>query len=217
LLENTSPSDIETVLAQNPSNVVVRLFAEAYRASTESGLLFQKLSEELDELSGGPVSPAEFASMSREQLQTYQRNLERAQTNSDAALPRFAEILAKERTRVANFAQSAHVDDELGRGLLRGIDSRHSKNIVFNRKMFEARAAFYMSFGSYIAILVQNYGNFRVRSNGFEFLDQEEAKRFNDAAAEVNAALGRVAQLDQERQQILQSQNALWRELLNSH
>ena len=155
--------------------------------------------------------------MSREQLQTYQRNLERAQTNADATLPRFAEILAKERTRVANFAQSVHVDDEVSRGLLRGIDSRHSKNIVFNRKMMAARAAFYMSFARYIAILVQNYGNFQVQSNGFEFSNQEEAKRFDNAAADVKGAVGRIAQLDQERQQLMQSQNASWRELFNSH
>jgi hypothetical protein len=107
------------------------------------------------------------------------------------------------------------IDDQAVRDFLNGIDERHAKSTDFTSKMMVARAELYRALENSVAILIEQIGNYKVASNGqFVFSSTTTADRYNGTAREINAAAKRVAELQDEGKQLMQSQQEGWERLV---
>ena len=92
---------------------------------------------------------------------------------------------------------------------------RHAKAAAFTAKMFAARAELYNAFSSNLAPVIENYGAYRVQSNGqLLFASRAAADRYNSTGAVLGAAAKNVENLDQERNWIQSDQQQRWEKLV---
>ncbi len=203
------PSQIDRVVKDNPSNIVLLLMAEMRRASQETGRLIEKLFDEIEP----PALTKEmnYASASRAQLEAYRLDLKAAEGNAMAAMPRYVALLESEREKVEVVVQTLNMDDLYIRAALSGIDKRLAQRTEITSKMFLANAELYRAIGAYVAILIEQFGQYKVSTNGhFMFSSQSIADRYNDASRQINDAIKRVAELEEERKQLAQFQQEEW-------
>jgi hypothetical protein len=92
-------------------------------------------------------------------------------------------------------------------GLLDGVDRRHAKTTDLTSRMLLARAEFYRAYEKYVAVVVGEFGAYKVANGKFIFPLQRTAERYN-----VAAAAKRLNELDNERRQMAQSQQEGWQQ-----
>jgi hypothetical protein len=203
------PSEIEQALKKNPSNKFLQLMAGAAKLAQETDRATAKLLAEIEPPALG--KDINFATATRADLQAYLNDLRTAETYATAAMPRFDALVKKERDDVESLSRSLNVSDDLTRNLLTGVDNRQTIFSAFVSRMMAAKAELYRALARYIAVLVEQYGNYTVKPNGqFEFRDSSVVVGFNVAANAVKAAANRVAELDVEGKQLTKSQQKGW-------
>jgi hypothetical protein len=203
------PSQIDRVVKDNPSNVLLLLIAEIRRASQETGRLTEKLIDEIEP----PTLPKElnYARASRAQLEAYRLDLEAAEGNAMAAMSRYVALLERERERVEVVVRSLNIDDRYIRAALSGIDKRQAQSTDITSKMLSANAEFYRATGGYVAFLIEQFEHYKVSTNGhFMFSSQSMADRYEAASRQINDAIKRLAELEEERKKLTQVQQEEW-------
>jgi hypothetical protein len=93
---------------------------------------------------------------------------------------------------------------------LDSLDKRHAEIEAFTSRMLAARADFYRAYGNYVAILVGEFGSYNVANGQFVFPFQRTVDRYNAAADAMSVAAKRVAELEEERKNLLKSQQEAW-------
>jgi len=203
------PSQIDRVVKDNPSNVFLLLMAEIRRASQESSRLIEKLIDEIEP----PTLPKElnYARVSRAQLEAYRLDLEAAETNAMAAMSRYVALLESEREKVEVVVRSLEIDDRYIRAALSGIDKRQAQSKDITSKMLSANAEFYRATGAYVVFLIEQFEHYQVSTNGhFMFSSQSIADRYEVASRQINDAMKRIAELEEERRKLAQFQQEEW-------
>jgi hypothetical protein len=152
-----------------------------------------------------------FESANRAQLEAYHLDLKAAEANAKAAVPRYVALLENEREKVNLVVQSLNIDDRYVRAALGGTDTRLAQRIDITSKMLLANAELYRAIGDYVAILIEQFGQYKVSTKGrFIFSSESIADLHNDASRRINDAINRAAELDKERKQLTQSQQEEW-------
>jgi hypothetical protein len=209
------PGATEQALKRNPSNALLQLTAAVVKEAQETHRLAQKLSDEIK-----PPSLAkdiDYAKTTRAELEAYLRDLNTAEANATAAIPRYLALLNDERSRVEAFAQSLQVDKDVVRSALSGTDKRHDRTADLTSKMLIVRAELYRTRGNAVAILVEQFGNYKVDANGgFIFSSQRIADRYNAASSEVDARAKRLNELEEEGKRLAQFQQEGWERFVSS-
>ncbi|MGA8002115.1 MAG: hypothetical protein WCA05_10730, partial [Pseudolabrys sp.] len=127
------------------------------------------------------------------------------------AMPRFAAVAKKERDDVESLSRSLNVSDDLTRNVLAGVDKRQAKFLAFTSEMMAARVELYRALGTYVAVLVEQHGNYTAEPNGqYQFQNSSVVVGFNVAANAVKVAARRVAELEVEGKQLTKSQQEGW-------
>jgi hypothetical protein len=210
------PSQIDRVVKDNPSNVFLLLMAEIRRASQESSRLIEKLIDEIEP----PTLPKElnYARVSRAQLEAYRLDLEAAETNAMAAMSRYVALLESEREKVEVVVRSLEIDDRYIRAALSGIDKRQAQSKDITSKMLSANAEFYRATGAYVVFLIEQFEHYQVSTNGhFMFSSQSIADRYEVALRQINDAMKRIAELEEERRKLAQFQQEEWEHFASSN
>jgi hypothetical protein len=78
-----------------------------------------------------------------------------------------------------------------------------------------ARADFYRAYGNYVAVLVGEFGIFKVVKGEFIFPFQRTVDRYNAAANAMTVAAKRVGDLEEERKSLLKSQQQAWEQFVS--
>jgi len=210
-----TPDQLEKALAKNPSNSFLRFAAHVLKEAQETDRLTQKLSDEIE-----PPSLAkniDYAKTTRAELEAYLRDLKTAEANATAAIPRYLALLKDERRRVETFMQSLQIDKGAVRDALSGIDKRHTRTADLGSKMLTARADLYRSLGNQFAILVEQFGNYKVDANGrIIFSSQQTADRYNAASSEFDTAAKRLSELQEGLKRFAQFQQEGWERFISS-
>jgi hypothetical protein len=103
------------------------------------------------------------------------------------------------------------------RDALNGIDKRHARTADLGSKMLTARADLYRSLGNQVAILVEQFGNYKVDANGrVIFSSQQTANRYNAASSEFDTAAKRLSELHEELKRFAQFQQEQWERFISS-
>ena len=210
-----TPDQLEKALAKNPSNSFLQFAAHVLKEAQETDRLTQKLSDEIE-----PPSLAkniDYAKTTRAELEAYLRDLKTAEANATAAIPRYLALLKDERRRVETFMQSLQIDKGAVRDALSGIDKRHTRTADLGSKMLTARADRYRSLGNQFAILVEQFGNYKVDANGrIIFSSQQTADRYNAASSEFDTAAKRLSELQEGLKRFAQFQQEGWERFISS-
>jgi hypothetical protein len=202
-------SQIEKVIQDNPSNIFLLLLAEIRRASQESDRLIEKLIDEIEPPT--LVRERNYAKASRAQLEAYRLDLEAAEANAMAAISRYVALLEREREKVEAVVRSLNLDDRYISAALSGIDKRQAQSTDITSKMLSANAEFYRASGRYVAFLIEHFGYYKVSANGhFMFSSESIADRYEVVSRQINEAIKRIAELEEERKKLNQFQQEEW-------
>ena len=210
----TDPGQIDEALRQNPSNRFLRMMAMATRAADETNAALDKLS--------GDIEPPAIAradnlgAASRSDLEALRRDLKTAETNVTALMPRITVVLKKEHDDVENYAASLHLGKDAGNRLLENIDGRHAEITSLASRTLSARAEFYRAYQNYLAVLIGEFGAYKMVGGQFIFPLQRTVERYNVAAQAMTAAAKPIAELEEERKALLQSQQERWLKFVSS-
>jgi hypothetical protein len=202
-------SQIEKVIQDNPSNIFLLLLAEIRRASQESDRLIENLIDEIEPPT--LVRERNYAKASRAQLEAYRLDLEAAEANAMAAISRYVALLEREREKVEAVVRSLNLDDRYIRAALSGIDKRQAQSTDITSKMLSANAEFYRASGRYVAFLIEHFGYYKVSANGhFMFSSESIADRYEVVSRQINEAIKRIAELEEERKKLNQFKQEEW-------
>jgi len=78
------------------------------------------------------------------------------------------------------------------------------------------RAPIYRAYEDYVAVLAGEFGAYKVVNGQFIFPLQRTVDRYNAAAQAMTVAAKRLAELQEERRQLMQSQQQRWEQFVNS-
>ena len=128
-----------------------------------------------------------------------------------AAMSRCVGLLESEREKVEVVVRSLNIDDRYIRAALSGIDKRQAQSTDITSKMLSANAEFYRATGGYVAFLIEQFENYKISTNGhFVFSSQSIADGYDVASRQINDAIKRIAELEEERKKLAQFQQEEW-------
>ena len=208
----TDAGQIDEALRQHPQNKFLRMMAMATRAADDANAAVQKLS---DEVEPPAISKAgNLGAASRSDLEALRGDLKTAEANAATFMPRTIAVLKAERDNVEKYTVSLHLGKDTSKRLLDNIDKRHAEITAFTSRMLSARADFYRAYQNYVGVLVGEFGAYKVVNGQFIFPLQRTVDRYNVAAQAMTAAAKRVAELDEERKIMVQSQRERWQQFV---
>jgi hypothetical protein len=209
------PRQIDEALRQHPSNKFLRLMAMASKAADETNAAMEKLSNEIEPpaISGN----TNLGAASRSDLEALRRDLKTAEANATTFMPRTFALLKTERDNVEKYARSLYLGKDTIRSFLDNIDNRHAEITAYTSRMLSARADFYRAYENYVAVLVMEFGAYKVVNGEFIFPFQRTVDRYNVAAQAMTIAVKRVAELEEERKRLLKSQQEGWEQFVKNN
>jgi len=190
----TDPRQMDEALRQHPSNKFLQMMAMATRAADETSAATEKLSNEVEPpaISKG----INLGAASRSDLEALRRDLKTAEANATALMPRCVALLKTERANVEKYALSLHLDKDMISRLLDRLDRRQAEITALISRTSSARADFYRAYENYVAVLVGEFGSYKVVDGQFIFPFQHTVDRYNVAAHAMTVAAKRVAELE---------------------
>jgi hypothetical protein len=208
----TDPQQLDEALRRNPSNKLFRMIAMAIRAANQTSTAAEKLLNEVEP----PANSKDLATAARGDLEALGRDLKAAEARATAFVPRYIALLKTERDKVETYALSLHAEKDVVGRFLDGVDKQHAKTTDVTSRLLSARADYYRAYESYVAVLVGEFGAYKVVNGQFIFPLQRTVDRYNVAAHAMTVATRQIAELEQERKTLTQSQREEWAQLVNS-
>lgn len=192
----SSPSELESALKQHPSDNVLQLMAKATRVADNTKAAFDKLSAQIEP----PRLSKElnFGTVSRDELESFRRDLKTAEANTSVFLPRYAAILKAEHDQIESATVSLRVPREIASQLLHGLTQRQARTLNAISLILSARADYYRAYDKYVAFLSAELGSFKVVAGQFIFPDQSSVERYDVASQAMTSAGKRVNELETE-------------------
>jgi hypothetical protein len=209
---STDPGQIDEALRQHPANKILQMMAMATKAASETSAAAGKLSNEVEP--PAISKNVNFGTASRGDLDALRRDLKTAEANATTFMPRYIALLKTERDKVENYVLSLHVEKDTVGWLLDSVERRQAKTSAFTSRILAARADFYRAYENYVAVLVGEFGTYKVVDGQFIFQLQRTVDRYNVAAHAMTVAAKRVAELQEERKS-LTSQQEGWEQFVN--
>jgi hypothetical protein len=203
----TDVRQIGEVFKKYPSSKFLQVMAMATRAADETAAAAEKMLSEV-----APPAAARdfnFGAASRADLEALRRDIKTAQTNAADFMPRLAELLKRERDKVKTDALW-HLKADTATALLDNIDKRHAETTALMARLLPARAEFYLAYENFVALLIGEFGTYKVVNGQLIFPYQRAVDRYNVAANAMTSATKRVAQLEEERRALVKAGQERW-------
>ena len=77
-------------------------------------------------------------------------------------------------------------------------------------RLLPARGDFYRAYENFVALLIGEFGNYKVVNGQLIFPNQRAVERYNAAANAMTSASRRVAELEEERKALIKSGQERW-------
>jgi hypothetical protein len=208
----TNATQLEEALGRHPSNRFLQMMATATRAANETRATAETLFNEVEPpaLSKG----INFGTASRIDLEAMRSDLKTAEANARAFMPRYSALLKTERDKVETHARSLRLEKDFVSSVLDDVDKRHAKTTAFTSMMLSARADYYRAYENYVALLVGEFGSYKVVNGQFIFPLQSTVDRYNVVAHAMTVVAKRVNELEDEKKRI-PSQPEEWEPFVN--
>ncbi len=190
----SNPGEFESALRQHPSNSVLQLMAKAIKVADNTKVAIDQLSAQIEpaRLSKEP----NFGTVSRDELDSFRRDLRTAEANALAFLPRYAAIFKTELEQIRSATVSFHVSRSIADQLLDGVAKRQARTLDAISLVLSARADYYRAYEKYIAFLSSELGSFKIVAGQFIFPLPRTVERYNVVAQAMTSAGKRVNELE---------------------
>ena len=210
----TEPAEIDQALARYPSNRLLRLIAAEIRSANETNDAIDKLSNEIEP--PGLARNIDLGAAGRDELEAIERDVKTAETNSATFMPRYVALFKTERDKLDNYARALNADKDTISRFLDNVDKRQVEATALVAKVLSARVEFYRAYDQCVALLIREFGAYKLTNGQFIFPLEPTANRYNAVANAMTAALKRNAELKEERNKIIQSQLKRWQQFVGS-
>jgi hypothetical protein len=204
---------MDDALRRHPSNRFLKMIAMTAGAASETSAAIEQLSHDIEPPA---LSSIQLGTASRSDLEALRRDLKTAETNTTTAMPRYLALIKTERDRLETYALSLNLEKDVISRFLAGIDRRHAEITALISKMLSARAEFYGAYEKCVAVLISEFGIYKVADGQLIFPIQYMANRYNVAANAMTSATKRIAELEEERKTLMQPQMKEWEQVVGS-
>ena len=204
---------IDAALAGHPSNKFLKLIATATKAGIETRAAAEKLSQEIEP----PALAKDInqATASRNDLEALRRELKTAEANATSFLPRYLALVKAERDRLEAYARSLNLEKDVLSRFMDRIDTRQADIAAVTSDLMSARAEYYRAYDKCAAVLVADFGIYKVTNGQFVFPLQYMANRYNAAAGAKAAAAKRIAELEEKQRTLMQPSPKAWAQFVS--
>jgi hypothetical protein len=209
LREVNDPGQLDQALKQHPANRILKLVGLATEEAAEFDAVTRKLLNEAEPAAS--AKPVNLTVASRSDLEALRRDLKTAENNAAALKPRMAALIKTRRAAIESRARALGVESNTMARFMAAIDEQHAEAMVLAAKMLAARAEYYGAYDKCVALLLREFGSYRVANGQFVFRLQPTADSYNAAANAMAAAPKRMAELEEERTAQKQSQLNRWK------
>jgi len=205
----SAAEQLDQAIKQYPSNRILKLIALANKDSMEIDAVARKLSAE----AGRPDLPnlIDLSASSRSDLDALRRDMKTAESNAASLKLRYIALIKEERDKLESEARALKAGNSTIARFMAMIDEQHAEMIALTSKVLMARAEYYSAYEKCIALLVREFGIYKVANGQFIFPFQSTANSYNGAAEAMAAAAKRIADLEDERTSLRQSQLSRWK------
>ncbi len=198
----------------DPSSAFVQLTDAAYKASSETGRVAQKLFNSIEP--PGLARRINYGSASQAELQQFRNDLQTAENNATAIKPRYLNLLKEERDTIETQVKKLGLDDQMMQNLRNAIDNQIERSATFNSELLSAQVEFYHALGKAVDILIGQFGAYKLQPNGqFSFVNPGIADQFAVVAKKINDAQQRLSELQSRRRQMAQQAQEGWQNVFS--
>jgi hypothetical protein len=205
----SDPEQLDRLLRQYPSNKMLKMVALANKDSVEIDAAARRLLNDAEPRDF--LKPVDLSAYSRGDLDTLRRDVKTAQSNAATVTPRYIALLNDERAKLENDTRSLDVENGTVSEFMTMIDEQHAEMITLASKVLAARAEYYNAYEQCVAVLVREFGIYKVANGQVIFPFQSTADSFNRAVTALEAAAKRIAELEDERTTLRRSQPNRWK------
>jgi len=212
LRDVTDPEQLDHALKRYPTNRFLGMLALARNDAVEIDAAAQRLLGEAEPRSLPKLS--DLSTFTPSDLEALRRDLKTAEGNAPVSEARYVALIKTARDKVETDVRSLNVGDDQVSGFMSMIDEQHTAWIELTSKTLAAHAEYDSAYEKCVALLVRDFGAYKVTNGQFVFPFQSSANAFNRAAAEMAAAAQRISELDVERMRLMQSRLSRWKALV---
>ena len=203
------PEQLDQALKQFPSNGTLKLLALANRHSVE---IDAAIGKRLNDAVPATLSkPIDLTASRRGDLDAVLRDLKIAAGNAAAVQAGTVALIRAERDKVEKEARLLKVGNEPIARFMAMIDEQDKDMTALVSKVLAARVDYYGAYQKCVELLVREFGTYRIEGGQFVFPFQPAADSYNRAAAAMDAAAKRTAELEEARAAMKQSQFGKWK------
>jgi hypothetical protein len=211
LQEIGDAKDFDAALKAHPQNRILLTIDKAATAAQQTSVAADKILAEIEPPS--LARPVDYSKASRGELDALRSDLKGAEAKATAFAPQYLALLKSERDQVERYATSLNVGRDALTRIMDNLDKRRASASAVMAKVSSARADFYRAYEKYVAMLEGELGGFRIVNGEFIFPLQRTVDRYNAAAQAMTSAAKRVAESEEERKNVTQSQREGWIQL----
>ena len=213
LLGVSDPEQLDRLLRQYPSNKTLKMVALANQDSVEIDAAARRLLNDAEPRDF--LKPVDLGAYSPSDLDTLRRDVKTAQSNAATVTPHYIALLNDERSKLENDARSLDAENGAVSEFMTMIDDQHAEMITLASKVLAARAEYYNAYDQCVAVLIREFGTYKVTNGQVTFPFQSTADSFNRAVTALTAAAKRIAELEDERTTLRRSQPNRWQSFVD--
>lgn len=212
LRDVSNPAQLDQALKQFPANRILKLVTLANDKSAEIDAAAKKMLDDAE-----PVSLAKAVDLTaagRSDLDALRRDIKTADGNAAALKPRTAALVKAGRDELESGARALGVESSTVIRFMKGVDEQLGESAALASRRLAARSEYYGAWEKCAALLVREFGSYKVTNGQFIFRIQPTADSYNAASTAMAAAKKKLAELEDERSALKQSQLRRWKEFI---
>jgi hypothetical protein len=212
LRDVNNPDQLDQALKRHPANRILKLVALADEKAAEIDAATRKMLNEAEPAALAP--PVNLTAANRGDLDALRRDLKTAESNLGNIKSRVDALIKAKRDELQNGARSLGVEGTVVTRFMAAVDEQHAEMKVLAAKVLAAHSEYYSAYDKCAALLVREFGTYKVTNGQFIFRLQPAADSYNAASTAMAAATQRVAELEQERAGLKQSGLSRWKKFV---
>ena len=157
------------------------------------------------------AKPVDLTAASRSDLDALRRDIKTADGNVAAVKPGWRRWSRAKRDELESGARSLGVESNTISRFMNAVDEQLAETAALASKRLAARSEYYGAFEKCAALLVREFGTYKVTNGQFIFRIQPTADSYNAASTAMAAAKKKLAELEDEKAALKQSQLTRWK------
>lgn len=200
---------LDQALKRYPSNRILKLIALANDKTAEIDAATRKLMSDAEPAS--LAKPVDLTASGRSDLDALRRDLKTAESNAAALKPRAAALVKAKRDELESSVRSSGVESGTVARFMAAVDEQFTESAALAARMLAVRGEYLAAYEKCAALLVREFGSYKVTNGQFIFRLQPTADSYNAASVAMAAATKRMAELEDESGALRQSRLDRWK------